>query len=108
MSDEPDIEPETAKKIFTENVHKIPPQHLTENGFRYDACVGIGGYYNIMYFTIIIAIPEYTRVTFVVVECVCACVCPPVIVYTSVQKIQLCSANNVSVCIRVHVYETWM
>lgn len=34
VSDEPDIEPETAKKIFTENVHKIPPQHLTENGFR--------------------------------------------------------------------------
>lgn len=39
VSDEPDIEPETAKKIFTENVHKIPPQHLTENGFRYVACV---------------------------------------------------------------------
>lgn len=36
MSDEPDIEPDTAKKIFTENVHKIPPQHLTENGFRYN------------------------------------------------------------------------
>ncbi|XP_064393950.1 probable ubiquitin carboxyl-terminal hydrolase FAF-X [Halichondria panicea] len=34
VSDEPDIEPETAKRIFTENVHKIPPQHLTENGFR--------------------------------------------------------------------------
>ncbi len=34
VSDEPDIEPETAKKIFVENVHKIPPQLLTENGFR--------------------------------------------------------------------------
>ena len=35
MSDEPDIEPETAKKIFIENVHKIAPHHLTENAFRY-------------------------------------------------------------------------
>ena len=34
VSDEPDIEPETAKKLFTENVHRLPPQHLTENGFR--------------------------------------------------------------------------
>ena len=36
VSDEPDIEPETAKRIFTENVHRLPPQHLTENGFRYE------------------------------------------------------------------------
>ena len=35
MSDEPDIEPETVKKIFTEKLHRMPPQHLTENGFRY-------------------------------------------------------------------------
>ena len=34
VSDEPDIEPETAKKIFTDNVHKIAPHTLTENGFR--------------------------------------------------------------------------
>ena len=53
VSDEPDIEPETAKRIFTENVHRLPPQHLTENGFRYEkgccvfcgvcVCVGVGG-----------------------------------------------------------------
>ena len=35
VSDEPDIEPETVKKIFTDNVQKLPPQLLTENGFRY-------------------------------------------------------------------------
>lgn len=35
MAEEPDIEPETAKKIFVENVHTIAPQHLTENAFRY-------------------------------------------------------------------------
>ena len=34
MSDEPDIEPETAKKIFLDNVLKIAPRHLTENAFR--------------------------------------------------------------------------
>lgn len=34
VSDEPDIEPETAKRIFIDNVHKIAPQHLTENAFR--------------------------------------------------------------------------
>ena len=44
VSDEPDIEPETAKRIFTENVHRLPPQHLTENGFRYEmgCCVFCG------------------------------------------------------------------
>ena len=36
VNDEPDIEPETAKKIFLDNVHKIAPHHLTENAFRYD------------------------------------------------------------------------
>jgi ubiquitin carboxyl-terminal hydrolase 9/24 len=34
VSDEPDIEPDTVKKLFTENLHRMPPQHLTENGFR--------------------------------------------------------------------------
>ena len=34
VSDEPDIEPETARKIFIENVHKIPPHLLTDSGFR--------------------------------------------------------------------------
>ena len=38
VSDEPDIEPDTVKKIFTENVHRMPPQHLTENGFRCSVC----------------------------------------------------------------------
>ena len=36
VSDEPDIEPETAKKIFIDNVHEIPPHKLTESGFRLD------------------------------------------------------------------------
>ena len=34
VSGEPDIEPGTAKKIFTDNILKIAPQILTENGFR--------------------------------------------------------------------------
>ncbi|KAL5475916.1 hypothetical protein EMCRGX_G025794 [Ephydatia muelleri] len=34
VSDEPDIEPETARKIFIENVHQIPPHLLTDSGFR--------------------------------------------------------------------------
>ena len=76
MSDEPDIEPETAKKIFTENVHKIPPQHLTENGFRYVVCVRMEDihvylslYIYIMYLCIIIVLTYL--VTIVVVECMC-------------------------------------
>ena len=39
MAEEPDIEPETAKKIFLEDVHKIAPQHLTENAFRYSTLI---------------------------------------------------------------------
>lgn len=32
--DEPDIEPETAKRLFTENILRLSPSSLTENGFR--------------------------------------------------------------------------
>ena len=34
MSDEPDIEGETAKKLLIENVMKLNPSVLTEYGFK--------------------------------------------------------------------------
>ena len=34
VKDEPDLEPESVKHIFIENVMKLDPQTLTDNGFR--------------------------------------------------------------------------
>ena len=34
MWDEPDIEPETAKHLFTQNILNLTPSALTDNGFR--------------------------------------------------------------------------
>ena len=34
VSDEPDLEPDTVKHMFTENVMKLSPNTLTDNGFR--------------------------------------------------------------------------
>ena len=34
VKDEPDLEPESVKHIFIENVMKLEPQTLTDNGFR--------------------------------------------------------------------------
>lgn len=34
MWDEPDIEPETAKLLFTDNILRLTPSALTDNGFR--------------------------------------------------------------------------
>lgn len=34
MWDEPDIEPETAKRLFTENLLNLTPSGLSDNGFR--------------------------------------------------------------------------
>ena len=34
VKDEPDLEPESVKHIFIENVMKLEPQTLTDNGFH--------------------------------------------------------------------------
>ena len=34
MWDEPDIEPETVRRLFTENILGLTPSALTDNGFR--------------------------------------------------------------------------
>lgn len=34
MWDEPDIEPETARKLFTDNILSLTPSGITDNGFR--------------------------------------------------------------------------
>ena len=34
VKDEPDLEPDSVKHIFIENVMKLDPQMLTDNGFR--------------------------------------------------------------------------
>ena len=38
VKDEPDLEPDTVKHIFIENVMKLDPQTLTDNGFRCFNC----------------------------------------------------------------------
>ena len=38
VKDEPDLEPDSVKHIFIENVMKLDPQILTDNGFRCFDC----------------------------------------------------------------------